>query len=175
MILELLNKIKYQLIDYSSERYTFSVDYWRYKELNPNTKLEHDNSVFYELYSAYLHPINDELCPVITYADVIIYEENLNYARELESIALEIYKTYDKEIDFFEFIKKNRLEDTQIAEIKSIIDVYEFELLFGYGPSTQKGFRSRLNDSIPYIQKNFRCKIMYDKSKVIKWLEGKKR
>ncbi len=59
------------------------------------------------------------------------------------------------------------------ANSKKLISVKEFKELYGYSESAQKGFRSRLNNPIPFIQQGLACKILYNKEDIDEWLEGK--
>jgi hypothetical protein len=108
-----------------------------------------------------------------------LYSQNLEKINELERYGLKMYKLYTEEtnekIPYLEEVKNKNIEKIQIANQKDNISVNEFELLYGYSTTAQKGFRTRLNDPIPFIQKSFNSKILYKKDKVEKWLEGKKR
>ncbi len=80
-----------------------------------------------------------------------------------------------KETSTKEDARQEKLLALKMAKEKEIIDVKEFELIYGYSKSAQKSFRSRLNDPLLYIQKGFRSKIMYKKSVVEEWLKANKR
>lgn len=103
-----------------------------------------------------------------------LYELNIERIRELELYALRLYKLYNEEtsqeISYLENIKDRNIQKIREANEKKNISVIEFELVYGYSSTAQKGFRSRLNDPIPFIQKEFNSKISYKKSDVDKWL-----
>ena len=95
------------------------------------------------------------------------------YSTIIKNISSDYYLS--KDVNFKKDVHQNKLERLELAKLKDTIDVKEFELLYGYSKETQKGFRSRLIDSIPFEQKGFKSKIRYKKSEVDKWLEGEKR
>ena len=70
---------------------------------------------------------------------------------------------------------KSDITTIQKANSKKLISVKELKELYGYSESAQKGFRSRLNNPIPFIQQGIGTKILYNKDEVNKWLAGKKR
>ena len=96
------------------------------------------------------------------------------YARQEKQLVLKEAKVGNKTSSTKEDAHKEKLSALELAKSKEIIDVKEFKLLYGFSDSAQKGFRSRLNNPISFIQKNFKSKIMYNKSEVDKWFEGKK-
>ena len=132
-----------------------------------------------------------------TYVDEVVQEilsslgnkydaEDLFQARQLVMKKnIDLYKTIIKNISSDYYLSKdtNAKEDAQqekilalkMANLKKIIDVKEFELIYGLSAEAQKGFRGRLNDPIPYIQKKFRSKVQYIKCDVEEWFKDKKR
>ena len=107
-----------------------------------------------------------------------LYKENLEKISELENYALKMYKLYTEEtndkITYMEELKSTKVQEMEILQTKDWISVNEFELLFSYGSTAQKGFRSRLRDPIPFEQKSIGSKILYEKNKVVKWLKTNK-
>ncbi len=74
---------------------------------------------------------------------------------------------------------EKKLEEKELlaikkAKLKDLISVKEFELLYGYSKEAQKGFRNRVNDTLPYKQKAFGCKIQYKKIDVEDWISNQK-
>lgn len=111
-------------------------------------------------------------------AMLYLYNANLEKISELEIYALKLYRLYKKEnkaIPYFDDLESKKLLELKLLNEKEIISVKEFEILYEYSRSAQKGFRGRLNNPIPYIQKEFNSKILYNKEDVSKWLQGKKR
>jgi len=112
--------------------------------------------------------------------EIMLYMYNLNLEKinKLENYSLKLYRLYKKEnksIPFYDELENKKVQEMKIIQTKDIVSVNEFETLYGYSSSSQKGFRSRLNDPIPFIQKKLGSKILYKKSEVDKWLKGKKR
>lgn len=105
-------------------------------------------------------------------ADKMIAETVMEWVR---NGGIESNQNENKETSAKENAHKEKLLALELANLKEIIDVKEFELIYGFSKETQKGYRSRLNNPIPFIQKKDKSKIMYKKSEVIKWLGGKKR
>ena len=100
-----------------------------------------------------------------------LYEQMIQNQKELETTALRIYKVYmdskdtkEEKIEFYENLKIQ-------VQPKEYLSVKDFTLVFGYSSSAQKGFRSRLNNSIPFIQKKLGSKILYKKDAVDEWLK----
>jgi len=109
---------------------------------------------------------------------LFMYDLNLEKMNKLENYALKLYRLYKKEgknITYYDELENTKVQEMKIIQTKDIISVNEFETLYGYSSSAQKGFRSRLNNPIPFIQKSFGSKILYKKRDVDKWLESKKR
>ena len=104
-----------------------------------------------------------------------LYNQNIERQRALEKYALKLYSLYDDlKIEYFENALNQQKLAIEKAKLKDIIDVKEFELIYSYSESAQKGFRSRLNDPLPYIQKGHGSKIQYKKADVEAWLKHKK-
>ena len=105
------------------------------------------------------------------------------FDKELAEVAMELAlngskennQNKNKETSAKEDTRQEKLLALKMAKEKDIIDVKEFELIYGYSESSQKSFRSRLNDPLLHIQKGFRSKIMYKKSVVEEWLKANKR
>lgn len=55
---------------------------------------------------------------------------------------------------------------------KKYINVKEFEEIYDISKSSQRDFRGRLHNPLPYHQKVFRGKILYDVSEIEKWFEN---
>ncbi len=107
-----------------------------------------------------------------------MYNLNLEKIRDLENYALKLYRLYKKEgkeISYYEELENSKITEIKVLKEKELITVSEFEQLFNYSPSAQKGFRSQLNNPIPYIQKKFGSKIFYKVKEVEEWLNTKKR
>ncbi len=105
-----------------------------------------------------------------------MYDSNLEKIKELENYSLRLYRLYQKEgknIPYYDELEQAKLLEMKVIQSKEIISVNDFEILFGYSSSAQKGFRTRLNNPIPFIQKEFRSKIMYKRKEVDKWLNKK--
>jgi len=117
----------------------------------------------------------------ITSNDIVLsfYEQNLSNLQQLEKHSLKLYKLYlesntDSKIEYYENLKKEKLLKQAELQNKEFINVSEFETLYNYSVSSQKNFRSRLNNPLPFVQKEFNKKILYKKSEVEDWLANKK-
>ncbi len=101
---------------------------------------------------------------------------NIERENALEKYALKLYSLYDDlKIEYFENALNQQRLAIEKAKLKEFITTEEFELLFNYSAGAQKGFRSRLNNPIPFIQKGSKSKILYRTSETLKWLKGKRR
>lgn len=104
---------------------------------------------------------------------LLFYTQNLETYDSLLNYAIEIYELYDNlNIEYFDKIKEKKLLEIQTAKEKDIINVKEFELLYGYGKESQKGYRSRLHNQLPYIQKTHGSMILYSKVDIENWLKN---
>ena len=103
-----------------------------------------------------------------------LQNQNTERERALEKYVLKLYSLYDDlKIEYFENALNQQHIAIEKAKLKDIITVEEFELLYDYSKESQKGFRARLNDPLPYIQKSFGAKIQYRKPDVEAWLKRK--
>lgn len=145
--------------------------YNRYKRLNCE-KLE-------ELIE-YLNKnhINDE--------DINIQVE-LNYYLEFIS-KREKYKNtlFDKNLIILKLVKLkldvlhellNNIDNEEVNHMSKIqskkyINVKEFEEIYDISKSSQRDYRGRLNNPLPFHQKVFRGKILYDVNEIEKWFEN---
>ncbi len=93
--------------------------------------------------------------------------------RALEKYVLKLYSLYgDLKIEYFENALNQQHMAINKAKLKDIITVEEFELLYDYSKEAQKGYRGRLNDPLPYMQKSFGSKILYEKIDVEDWISN---
>lgn len=95
--------------------------------------------------------------------DLYILQKQLahSYTTILDT-AIELNKKLDEPI--------SDVSKIAVANAKKIIDVKEFELLYSYGKEAQKGFRGRINNALPFIQKSHGSKVQYLKADVEEWL-----
>lgn len=72
--------------------------------------------------------------------------------------------------------KKTEIVDLEMqmkeAQAKKYIDTKEFEKIYNISQSSQKDYRGRLNDPLPFHQKVARGKIVYVVSEVEKWFDN---
>lgn len=66
---------------------------------------------------------------------------------------------------------EQKILDIKNIQQKELITVDEFILLFSYSKESQKGYRTRLHNPLPYIQKSHGSKIFYDLNEVKTWLK----
>ena len=85
----------------------------------------------------------------------------------VESMQKDIKKKYKEKAG------EKELLALKIAKEKEVIDVKEFTLLYSYSKEAQKGFRGRVNNPLPTIQKSYGSKILYRKIDVEDWLSNK--
>lgn len=104
------------------------------------------------------------------------------FDKELAEVAMEFAlngskennQNKNKETSAKEDTRQEKLLALKMAKEKDIIDVKDFELLYGYSKEAQKGFRSRANNPLPSIPKPFGSKIQYRKIDVEDWLSNQK-
>lgn len=104
----------------------------------------------------------------------ILYNQKIENIEKLKNYTLKLYSLYNDRIDYLEKMKDDKQNEIKIANEKELINQKEFTLLFGYSESAQKGFRRRLNNPIPFIQKGIGTKIFYNRKQVTEWLKQKK-
>lgn len=106
----------------------------------------------------------------------IVDLQNKNASRIEEENLLRLHK--EEEAEFFkrqystnedEKLRADKLLKLKMAKEKDIIDVEDFELLFGLSKETQKQYRSRIKNPIPTISGGKGKKVLYDKKAVEKW------
>ena len=105
-----------------------------------------------------------------------MYDLNLEKIKDLEIYALKLYRLYQKEgnkktIPYYEQLEKKEIYNLNIIKEKDFISIKEFTIVYGYSSTSQKGFRGRLRNPIPYIQKGLGTKVIYDNKDVLKWLK----
>ncbi len=104
-----------------------------------------------------------------------LYIQNTEKIQELENYALKLYHLYqtqeNKSIPYYDKLEKNKLRELKLTQAKDNISVKEFQVIFGYSKSAQAGFRGRLRNPIPFMQKKTGAKIIYNREKVAKWLK----
>jgi len=111
--------------------------------------------------------------------EIMLYMYNLNLEniKELESYALKLYRLYkneNKAIPYYDELENKKIQELKLLKEKDFISVKEFELLYGYSSTAQKGFRGRLRNPIPFIQKGLGSKVTYETKEVLKWLKKEK-
>jgi len=113
-------------------------------------------------------PMSDEVKLVIASKGhnsvYVLLKQQLHSYQTIADTAVQLNKILDKPI--------TRVSKIEEAQAKSIITVEEVELLYGYGKESQKGYRSRIKNPLPYLQKGHGAKIQYNKKVVEAWLES---
>jgi hypothetical protein len=101
------------------------------------------------------------------------YNQNLDAFDSLLKYASDVYELYDDlEIEYLDKLQEKKLFDIKVAKEKDTINVKEFELLYGYSKESQKGYRGRIKNPLPYIQKSHGSMILYKKIDVEEWLKN---
>lgn len=100
-------------------------------------------------------------------------EKYKNYSFEKDLIILKLVKL---KLDLLHEILNNidNEETNYMSKIqaKKYINVKEFQEIYDISKSSQRDYRGRLNNALPYHQKVFRGKILYDVNEVEKWFEN---
>lgn len=97
--------------------------------------------------------------------DIFEYIENKNHKLLIKLNNLLDEKDKDKDI--------NRLEEEiKLIQNKKYITVKEFEKMFNISSSSQRDYRSRLKNPLPYHQKVENGKIVYVVNEVEKWFSN---
>ena len=116
-----------------------------------------------------------------TYGDFIAYEEDKGTTDEDVHNARELYIAIENEL-----IKLNSLlniedknqevidieQQMKKIQVKKYITTDEMKEIYNISISSQKDYRGRLNDPLPFTQKKFRGKIIYVVEDIEKWLKS---
>ncbi len=116
-----------------------------------------------------------------TYGDFIAYEEDKGTTDEDVHNARELYIAIENEL-----IKLNSLlniedknqevidieQQMKKIQVKKYITTDEMKEIYNISISSQKDYRGRLNDPLPFTQKKFRGKIIYIVEDIEKWLKS---
>jgi hypothetical protein len=179
-ILDILNDFISTLEEMNNEKNSLKSLYKRYNlDVLQDQNMSEDDLDFY----ADLIDITSEHITVddFSQSDMMKYLYNANKSKIqiLETQALKLYKLYTDEynddkdkIAYLETLKSKKAQEIEIINEKPFLTVSEFEIIFGYSPTQQKGFRQRINDPIPFTQKALGHKILYSRKKVEIWLEN---
>ena len=97
--------------------------------------------------------------------DIFEYIENKNYQLLIKINNLLDEKDKDKDINKLE-------EEIKLIQNKKYITVKEFEKMFNISSSSQRDYRSRLKNPLPYHQKVEGGKIVYVVDEVEKWFSN---
>ena len=97
--------------------------------------------------------------------DIFDFIENKNHHLLIKLNNLLDKKDKDKDIDKLE-------EEIKLIQNKKYITVKEFEKMFNISSSSQRDYRSRLKNPLPYHQKIEGGKIVYVVSEVEKWFSN---
>lgn len=103
-----------------------------------------------------------------------ILKHHINHKTRFSTDILIIIYRY---IELEDENKKLTLTDKQYktwleSNYSQYITTKQFEILYGLTATQQKGLRTRLNDSLPYIKLFDNSNILYDRNEVEKWLEN---
>lgn len=97
--------------------------------------------------------------------DIFEYIENKNYQLLIKINNLLNEKEKDKDINKLE-------EEIKLIQNKKYITVKEFEKMFNISSSSQRDYRSRIKNPLPYHQKVEGGKIVYVVDEVEKWFSN---
>jgi hypothetical protein len=97
--------------------------------------------------------------------DIFEYVENKNYQILIKLNNLLDEKDKDKDIKKLE-------EEIKLIQNKKYITVNEFEKIFNISKSSQRDYRSKLRNPLPYHQKIEGGKIVYVVDEVEKWFSN---
>ena len=137
-----------------------------FKEYNKNffnkkTEFLIDNN-YIDLNGDLENNIDEKIDKVI---DIFEYIENKNYQLLIKINNLLDEKDKDKDINKLE-------EEIKLIQNKKYITVKEFEKMFNISSSSQRDYRSRLKNPLPYHQKVEGGKIVYVVDEVEKWFSN---
>jgi len=95
----------------------------------------------------------------------------------LKKVFAELEKSQNDKVDFDVLKKEAVKEFTDEQKMKKIqakkyITTKEMEEIYNISVSSQKDYRGRLNDPLPFNQKIFRGKITYTVEDIEKWLKN---
>lgn len=159
-----------------------------------NMFLEFKNIYKHQIYNRYKRMSSKNLEELIEYLqNNDIKEEDSNIQVELnyylEFIAKrEKYRnnSFNSDLIILKLVKLkmdilheilNNLDNEEVnymskIQAKKYINVKEFEEIYDISKSSQRDYRGRLHNPLPYHQKVFRGKILYDVDEIEKWFEN---
>lgn len=106
----------------------------------------------------------------------VAFQQSEEYNEYIENLKYE----YDKEIDGYIKNHQNKevlsvLKNINKIQSKKYLTSKELAEVYNISESSQKNYRGRLNDPLPFYQKVARGKIIYIVDKVEKWIKNQHR